>query len=129
MNTKHQMHVLSGPFCPLFHHAAELVGRRWTGAILRALLNDVHHFNEIKNVIPDLSPRMLSERLKELEAEGIVIREVIPDTPVRTEYRLSQKGRDLAPVIEAIEAWSHRWLDPDEFDPRPVVPGDDARLP
>lgn len=110
MNTKQQTEIVSGPFCPLFHRAAELVGRRWTGAILRALLNDVNHFNEIKNAIPDLSPRMLSERLKELEAEGIVIRDVIPETPVRTEYRLSEKGHDLAPVVEAIETWANRWL-------------------
>lgn len=97
-------------FCPYFHRAAELIGRRWTGAILRALLSDVQHFNEIKCAIPDLSPRMLSERLKELEAEGIITRHVIPTTPVRTEYELTEKGRELAPVIASIEHWAHEWL-------------------
>jgi DNA-binding HxlR family transcriptional regulator len=101
-------------FCPYFHTAAELIGRRWTGAILRALLHDLHHFNEIKRSIPSLSPRMLSERLKELEAAGLIEREVIPTMPVRTEYRLTEKGRQLAPVIQAIETWAHDWLVPDK---------------
>ncbi len=77
---------------------------------MRAMLHDLQHFNEIKNAIPSLSPRMLSERLKELEAYGLVEREVIPTMPVRTEYRLTEKGRQLAPVIDAIEMWAHDWL-------------------
>ena len=103
---------IDGVFCPYFHEAAELIGRRWTGAILRALLHDLSHFNEIKNAIPSLSPRMLSERLKELEAEGIIRRDVIPTMPVRTEYRLTEKGRQLAPVLDAIEAWAYTWTVP-----------------
>ncbi|HLT18080.1 MAG TPA: helix-turn-helix domain-containing protein [Thermomicrobiales bacterium] len=104
---------LDAAFCPYFHAAAELIGRRWTGAILRALLHDVRHFNEIKRSIPSLSPRMLSERLKELEAAGLIEREVIPTMPVRTEYHLTEKGRQLSPVIQAIEDWAHDWLVPD----------------
>lgn len=103
-------------FCPYFHHAAEMIGRRWTGAILRALLDGVQHFNEIKLAIPALTPSMLSERLKELEAEGVIVRKIIPSTPVRTEYELTAKGRDLAPVMLAIENWAHRWLMPDESE-------------
>ncbi|HEY7296099.1 MAG TPA: helix-turn-helix domain-containing protein, partial [Dehalococcoidia bacterium] len=82
-------------FCPYFHRAVELIGRRWTGAILRAMLGGVVRFSDLTHTIPGLSDRMLSERLKELEAEGIVARSVIPETPVRIEYRLTAKGRAL----------------------------------
>lgn len=99
-----------GAFCPYFHRAVELIGRRWTGAIVRALLCDVVHFSELTRAIPDLSDRMLSERLKELEAEGIVARTVIPSTPVRIEYRLTEKGRALTPVLDAISHWAGEWL-------------------
>ena len=105
--------VTDSAFCPYFHEAAELIGRRWTGAILRAMLHDLQHFNEIKRAIPALSPRMLSERLKELEAAGLVARDVIPTMPVRTEYRLTEKGRQLTPVFDAIETWAHNWLVPE----------------
>src|SRR5215211_2656837 len=89
-----------GPFCPVFHRAVELIGRRWTGAIVRALLLGTSRFSELTETIPELSDRMLSERLKELEAEGIVARTVIPVTPVRIEYHLTEKGRALAPVFD-----------------------------
>ncbi len=97
-------------FCPIFHRAVELIGRRWTGAIVRALLSGLAHFSELAAAIPDLSDRMLSERLKELEAEGIVARTVIPSTPVRIEYRLTEKGRALEPVLNAIGVWAGAWL-------------------
>jgi DNA-binding HxlR family transcriptional regulator len=97
-------------FCPVFHRAVELIGRRWTGAIIRALRNDCIRFSDITHAIPGLSDRLLSERLKELEAEGIVTRSVIPETPVRIEYHLTDKGRDLDAVMQAITEWSGRWL-------------------
>lgn len=102
--------IIDTAFCPYFHEAAELIGRRWNGVILRAMFHGLSHFNEIKRAIPALSPRMLSERLKELEQAGLVEREVIPSTPVRTEYHLTEKGRELSSVFDAIEAWAHRWL-------------------
>lgn len=102
--------VIDGAFCPIFHRAVELIGRRWTGAIVRALLRDVVHFSELARSIPDLSDRMLSERLKELETEGIVARVVVPSTPVRVEYRLTEKGRALGPVLDAIGDWAGEWL-------------------
>jgi DNA-binding HxlR family transcriptional regulator len=102
--------TFDGAFCPYFHRAVELIGRRWTGAIVRALLCGVGRFGELTEAIPDLSDRMLSERLKELEAEGIVERVVIPTTPVRVEYRLTAKGRALAPVLAAIGHWAGEWL-------------------
>ncbi|MER3420404.1 MAG: MarR family transcriptional regulator [Chloroflexota bacterium] len=97
-------------FCPLYHHAVELIGRRWTGAILRAMLAGINRFSDLAAAVPGLSDRMLSERLKELEAEGIVRRVVVPETPVRITYELTEKGKDLSQVIEALSAWAERWL-------------------
>ncbi|HSP55174.1 MAG TPA: helix-turn-helix domain-containing protein [Dehalococcoidia bacterium] len=96
-------------FCPVYHLAVELIGRRWTGAILRALLNGVNRFSDLTATVPGMSDRMLSERLKELEAEGVVVRRVIPDTPVRIEYELTDKGRALQGVILALSEWASRW--------------------
>jgi DNA-binding HxlR family transcriptional regulator len=97
-------------FCPVFHHAVELIGRRWSGAIIRAMRSECVRFSDITHAIPGLSDRLLSERLKELESEGIVSRTVFPEIPVRIEYRLTEKGRDLDAVMEAISDWSARWL-------------------
>lgn len=108
-------------FCPYFHEAAELIGRRWTGAILRAMFGGLTHFNCIKSSIPDLTARMLSERLKELEAEGIVTRRIIPN-PLGTEYCLTAKGEALLPVLEGISEWAYAWLTPeDEQQPTPTA--------
>jgi DNA-binding HxlR family transcriptional regulator len=102
---------INGAFCPYFHRAIELIGARWTGAVIRALLADVNHFSELSAVIPGLSDRMLSERLKELEAEGIVVRVVTPSTPVRIEYQLTEKGRALGAVLESVSAWAGEWIE------------------
>lgn len=99
-------------FCPVYHRAVELIGRRWTGAVVRALLSGVSRFNDIAETIPGISDRMLAERLKELEVEGIVVRTVIPETPVRIEYSLSAKGRALDGVIEAVSGWAAIWSEP-----------------
>lgn len=100
----------SEAFCPFYHHAVELIGRRWTGAILRAMLAGVSRFSDLTQTIPGLSDRMLSERLKELEAERLVFRLVIPETPVRIEYHLTEKGRGLESVVEAVSGWAAEWL-------------------
>ena len=97
--------------CPRFHCAVELVGRRWTGAILSAMLMGATRFTDIIHTVPGLSDRLLSERLKELEANGIVVREVHPETPVRIEYQLTKKGRDLNDVIAALSEWADAWID------------------
>jgi DNA-binding HxlR family transcriptional regulator len=99
-------------FCPVFHRAIELIGRRWTGAILRVLMGGPTRFSEIATCVPGLSDRLLSERLKELEAEGIVARTVFPETPVRIEYALTEKGRDLEGVVTAVSSWAENWLAP-----------------
>jgi DNA-binding HxlR family transcriptional regulator len=93
--------------CHLYHRAIELVGKRWTGAILLVLLDGPLHFSGIRHLVPELSDRLLSERLKELEAEGIVERRVLDGAPVRVEYSLTQKGRALEPSLGALKQWAH----------------------
>jgi DNA-binding HxlR family transcriptional regulator len=111
----------AGTVCPLYHEAAELIGRRWTGAIVRAMTDGAVRFGDIATAVPGISDRMLSERLKELEAEGLVTRAVYPQHPVRIEYRLTEKGQDLGAVMDAIAAWAHRWL-AGEHDAKAATP-------
>lgn len=97
-------------FCPLFHHAVELIGRRWTGAVLRAMLHGMTRFTELRTAIPGVSDRMLVERLQELQAEGIVERHVYDETPVRVEYTLTSKGHELQGAVDALSGWADKWL-------------------
>ena len=97
--------------CSLYHHAIELIGKRWTGAILLVLMDGALHFSEIRDLVPDISDRLLSERLKELEAESIVERRVIDGAPVRVEYSLTDKGTALEPVVRSLKSWAHEWQD------------------
>lgn len=96
--------------CPLYHEAVELVGRRWTGAILRVMMNGPLRFSEIAQAIPELSDRLLSERMKELEGRGIVHRTVIPGPPLRVRYELSEMGIALEPALVELQRWARRWL-------------------
>jgi DNA-binding HxlR family transcriptional regulator len=97
--------------CPHYHAAVELIGRRWTGAIVRVLMHrSPLRFSEIAQAVPALSDRLLSERMKELEARGIVVRTELPGRPLRVEYALSAMGRDLEPALAALEAWAQAWL-------------------
>jgi DNA-binding HxlR family transcriptional regulator len=96
--------------CSKFHKASELIGRRWTGAIIYLLLSARCRFATLRDAIPDITDRMLSERLQELELEGIVERTVVPDTPVRVEYALTKKGRALANAMDAIADWASHWM-------------------
>jgi DNA-binding HxlR family transcriptional regulator len=100
------------PYCAQYHRAIDILGRRWTGLIVRALLAGITRFGELKAAVPGLSDRLLSERLKELEAEGIVVRSVTPCTPVRIDYALTEKGRSLAGVVAAISDWAVDWVEP-----------------
>ena len=97
------------PYCAAYTRAIEIVGRRWTGAIVRSMLAGATRFSEILGAVPGLSDRLLSERLKELESEGIVERRVTPSTPVRVEYVLTEKGRDLGAVVRAVADWVETW--------------------
>lgn len=94
--------------CAKFHHASELIGRRWTGAIIYVLLQQTCRFATLRDAIPDITDRMLSERLQELEEEGIVERVVVPATPVRVEYSLTRKGKGLAEAIESLSTWADK---------------------
>jgi DNA-binding HxlR family transcriptional regulator len=98
------------PCCPLYHEAVELVGRRWTGAILRVLMDGALRFSEIAAAVPELSDRLLSERMKELEGRGVVERTVHAGPPLRVEYSLSQMGQELEPALAELQAWAKRWL-------------------
>lgn len=104
--------------CVRFHKAVELIGRRWTGALIQVLFRGPSRFAELRSAVPDISDRMLSERLQELEEEGLVARTVFPETPVRVEYALTSKGRALEPALGAIGRWAEHWL-PDVSDPLP----------
>jgi DNA-binding HxlR family transcriptional regulator len=99
-------------FCPHFHHAIELIGRRWTGVVLRTMLHGASRFSDIAAAVPKLSDKMLAERLKELEAEGMITRRVVPVMPVRVEYELTDKGRALNGVVEALGEWADQWIGP-----------------
>lgn len=96
--------------CQKFHRASELVGRRWTGAIIYVLLRARCRFATLREAIPDITDRMLSERLQELEQEGIVERTVVPDMPVRVEYALTEKGRALVRAFDALSQWAETWV-------------------
>jgi DNA-binding HxlR family transcriptional regulator len=102
--------IKSAGCCPLYHEAVELIGRRWTGAILRVLMDGPMRFSEVGQAVPELSDRLLSERMKELEARGVVNRSVIPGPPLRVEYALSQMGQELEPALSELGRWACRWL-------------------
>jgi DNA-binding HxlR family transcriptional regulator len=103
-------HKEAGGYCPRFHYAAELLGRRWTGAIIRELTAGPRRFNELLASIPGLSDRLLCERLRELEGAHIVDRDVETGPPVKVSYALTKAGRELEPVLAAIAAWAERWV-------------------
>ena len=95
--------------CPRYQRAVQILGKRWTALIVRTLLSRPRRFSDMTTIIDGLSDRLLSERLKELEACGIVERRVYPETPVRIEYVLTEKGRELEQVVEAIQHWADCW--------------------
>jgi DNA-binding HxlR family transcriptional regulator len=98
-----------GKICDRFHTAVELIGRRWTGAILSSLLAGATRFSEIRDSIPGISDRLIAERLKELEEQRIVVRQVTPNRPPQVSYQLTPKGQALGPVLDGITSWSHDW--------------------
>lgn len=100
-----------GLCCTRYHRAVELIGKRWTGAILLVLLEQGPlRFSEVGQAVPDLSDRLLSERMKELEAEGIVERRVGGDGPVKVEYELTRKGHALEPAVRALKSWARTYI-------------------
>ena len=105
--------------CSRFHRAIELIGSRWTGAILQTLLQGKTRYASIRAAVPDITDRMLSERLRSLESEGLVVRDVVPETPVRVEYQLTNKGRELQDALGEIASWAERWIPLERAEPLP----------
>ncbi len=95
--------------CPEFHAAVESVGRRWAGAILWALSDEPLYFADLSAAIPGISDRLLSTRLRQLEAEGLVEREVHPGSPARVSYALSARGEALQPALRQLRDWAREW--------------------
>jgi DNA-binding HxlR family transcriptional regulator len=96
--------------CPKFETAFELLGKRWTGLIIRSLQDGVKRYKDIAHIIPGMSDRMITERIKELEEAGIVKRNVYPEKPVRIEYELTEKGKALSPVMDEVQNWANTWV-------------------
>ena len=98
--------------CPYYHQAVELIGKRWTGAIVQVLMvsRSPLRFSQIASAVPELSDRLLSERMKELEARGLIRRTVLDGPPVRVEYALTEMGEQLEPAVVQLQAWARRWL-------------------
>jgi len=96
--------------CSRFHHAVELIGRRWSGAVISVMMRGPQGFNELMASVPGLSDRLLTERLRELESEGLVRRTVISGPPVRVSYELTEAGKSLKPVIDGLGRWAERWV-------------------
>jgi len=131
--------VTTPALCARFHRASELIGRRWTGAIIFVLLKSRCRFATLRDAIPDITDRMLCERLQELEQEGIVDRTVVPETPVaavrrgRETWLVSARGRVIARIPKGSEGaltriwvvWAHKWV---ELDPPAAKPAKTTRL-
>ncbi|MGG5252696.1 winged helix-turn-helix transcriptional regulator [Neobacillus sp. SM06] len=100
----------SNSLCPKFEKAMKLLSQRWSGLIIYQLLSGPQRFGTIEASLP-ISGRLLSERLKDLEREGIVTREVFPETPVRIEYSLTEKGKALEPALKEMEKWSQKYVE------------------
>lgn len=98
--------------CPRYEGAIEILGKRWTGLILRTLCDGPKRFNQLQEIIPGISAKVLVERMKELEDTKIVKRTVYPETPIRIEYSLTKKGKDLEPVLDEIQKWANKWVKP-----------------
>ena len=96
--------------CPRFEKAISLLSQRWTALIIYQLMSGSHRFNIIQSSI-GISGKVLSARLKDLEQQGIIVRDVIPETPVIIEYSLTEKGYSLGPILKEIENWSQSWVE------------------
>src|SRR5437763_15988538 len=95
--------------CPIAR-TAEIISGKWTLLIIRDLASGVIRFNQLERSLHGISPKTLSERLRSLEEEGIIIRQTFAEVPPRVEYTLTEKGRDLCIVIESMRSYGKRWL-------------------
>lgn len=104
------------PICSRFEKAIELLSKRWVALIVYQLLAGPQRFTQIDQSLPNLSGKVLSDRLKELEQEGLIQRDVYPEIPVRIEYSLTEKGRALSPLFVDIASWAEQWVEPPHAD-------------
>jgi DNA-binding HxlR family transcriptional regulator len=95
--------------CPKFEHAFEILGKRWNGLIIYSLMDSNLRFSQLEQIIPQLSARMLTFRLKELEDEGLIDRLVSSSYPIRVEYQLTDKGKDLKTALDQVGHWATKW--------------------
>jgi DNA-binding HxlR family transcriptional regulator len=98
--------------CAVYHQAIELIGKRWTGAIISLLLKRSMRFHALVSAVPGMSERLCADRLRELEVAGLVSRRVLPGPPVGVEYALTAAGSDLSESLNSLATWAHRWLEP-----------------
>jgi DNA-binding HxlR family transcriptional regulator len=98
--------IMDEKLCSGFQSAVELIGRRWSAAILVAMAYGAERFSEIARTVDGLSDRLLSQRLKELEKEGLIVRTIVPTTPVQTRYTLSDRGQELMKVLRLLAEWA-----------------------
>lgn len=97
------------PECAV-ERALEVLSNRWTSLILRELLSGTRRWGDLKAALTGISPKTLAERLRTLEAQGILTRTVYPEVPPRVEYSLTPKGKALGPIFEAMREWGARWV-------------------
>jgi DNA-binding HxlR family transcriptional regulator len=106
------IHLINDDECRRFTSSVELVGKRWSSSILLAIARGASRFTEILAVVPGLSDRLLAQRVKELEATGLLERHVIASTPVQVRYGLTPRGADLIASLQPLVAWGQRWQKP-----------------
>jgi DNA-binding HxlR family transcriptional regulator len=98
--------------CAVYHQAIELIGKRWSGAIISLLMRGPQRFHALVIAVPGMSERLCADRLRELEVAGLVSRRVLPGPPVGVEYALTEAGSDLSESLNSLAKWAHRWLEP-----------------
>jgi DNA-binding HxlR family transcriptional regulator len=114
--------VRMSEYCEQYSQLMGLLSRRWTGIILRVLMSGPHRYNQILAAIPSLSDPLLTQRLREMEAKGLVLRRVLPESPVRVEYELTEAGLDLEPAVRALSDWASKWWAPGEHQEATETP-------
>lgn len=103
--------MVNHELCPKYEKAITILGKKWTGLIIYTLLDGPKRFSDISERIHNVSAKVLTERFRELEDEGIVVRNVYPETPVRIEYGLTEKGKSFGPILDEIKYWAENWVE------------------
>ncbi|CAM4429567.1 winged helix-turn-helix transcriptional regulator [Deinococcus marmoris] len=106
MNFENQIH--GRPECTV-ERALDVIDGKWTTLILRDLLSGTRRFGELRSSLSGISPKTLTDRLRALETQGVLTRQVFPEIPPRVEYTLTDKGRALGSVVHALAEWGAQW--------------------